>query len=126
MILADTDILIDVSRRYRPSIEAVEELRSDESILVSVVSQMELTIGCRDAREKRAVDELLAEFGLIPISEPASILAAALVRDFYLSRGLLIPDALIAATAISHGYRLLTRNRRHFDFVPGLQLLPFE
>jgi predicted nucleic acid-binding protein len=33
-----------------------------------------------------------------------------------------VPDALIAATALQHELPLMTRNRRHFDRVPGLEL----
>jgi predicted nucleic acid-binding protein len=38
-------------------------------------------------------------------------------------QGTLIPDLdlLIAATALQHDLVLLTRNRRHFDRIPGLQ-----
>ena|SRR5579872_2126516 len=41
------------------------------------------------------------------------------------SKGLLIPppDLFIAATALHHGLMIVTRNRRHFDRIPGLQLL---
>ena len=31
-------------------------------------------------------------------------------------------DILIAATAIAHDLTMLTRNRRHFERVPGLRL----
>jgi predicted nucleic acid-binding protein len=34
--------------------------------------------------------------------------------------GLRLPDALIAATALERGLTLTTRNRRHFEAVPGL------
>jgi len=33
------------------------------------------------------------------------------------------PDALIAATALTHRIPLMTRNRRHFDRVPGLTVV---
>jgi predicted nucleic acid-binding protein len=33
-----------------------------------------------------------------------------------------IADALIAATALEHRLPLMTRNRRHFEQVPGLTL----
>ena len=122
MILADTDILIDISRRYQPSVDAIDRLRGSGALFVSVVTQMELTVGCRNAREKRAMAEILGIFRIVQISESESQLAAALIDKYFLSHGLLMPDALIAATAVTHGYSLLTRNRRHFGFVPGLQL----
>ncbi len=38
------------------------------------------------------------------------------------STGLDVADALIAATALEHGMKILTRNRRHFERVAGLEL----
>jgi predicted nucleic acid-binding protein len=42
------------------------------------------------------------------------------------SRGLLIPDLdlFIAATALEHDLILLSRNRRHFDRISGLNIHP--
>lgn len=34
-------------------------------------------------------------------------------------------DVWIAATAIQHGYRVLTRNKCDFEDVPGLNLIAF-
>nr|MDQ2686882.1 PIN domain-containing protein [Armatimonadota bacterium] len=58
-------------------------------------------------------------------------LSAALPRPadrchrYRLSHGLLIPDALIAATALVHDIPLLTKNQRDFRFIAGLRLLPY-
>ncbi|MBI3360136.1 MAG: PIN domain-containing protein [Chloroflexi bacterium] len=38
------------------------------------------------------------------------------------SHGLLIPDALIAATALDSSLVLLTSNDRHFTMLPGLNV----
>lgn len=42
------------------------------------------------------------------------------------AEGRLIPDfdVVIAATALAHDLTLVTRNRRHFDRIAGLTLLP--
>jgi predicted nucleic acid-binding protein len=34
-----------------------------------------------------------------------------------------VQDIWLASQAIQHGYRLLTRNRRDFDDIPGLDLV---
>ncbi|GAB4159030.1 MAG: hypothetical protein Fur0046_38490 [Cyanobacteria bacterium J069] len=51
--------------------------------------------------------------------------ATQLLQDYFLSHGLLIPDALIAATAIEHQIPLLTKNQRDFRFISDLTLLPY-
>jgi hypothetical protein len=40
----------------------------------------------------------------------------------FLSHGLLIPDALIAATALEFNLTLCTKNIRHFQMIPDLEL----
>jgi predicted nucleic acid-binding protein len=45
------------------------------------------------------------------------------MQRFYLSHGLLIPDALIAATALDYGITLYTKNVRHFRMISGLTVV---
>jgi predicted nucleic acid-binding protein len=35
------------------------------------------------------------------------------------------PDLYIGATALLLGYSVLTHNLRHFQLIPGLQVIPF-
>jgi predicted nucleic acid-binding protein len=46
-------------------------------------------------------------------------------RQYRLSHGLLIPDAMIAATAMTLGLPLISKNQRDFRFIGGLQLLSY-
>ena len=42
-------------------------------------------------------------------------------------RKMSLGDAIISATALEHGFKLVTRNIADFDWIPGLQLWnPFE
>jgi predicted nucleic acid-binding protein len=43
-----------------------------------------------------------------------------------LSHGLLISDALIAATALSAEESFVTKNQRHYRFIEGLDLLSYS
>ncbi|MDE7228022.1 MAG: PIN domain-containing protein [Treponemataceae bacterium] len=62
-------------------------------------------------------------FEIIEISESVSIKARALIERFTKSHGLLIPDALIAATALETDVPLCTANVSDFRFIPGLVLV---
>lgn len=52
----------------------------------------------------------------------------ARIRGDLRRRGNLIsdPDLLIAATALTRGLILVTRNRRHFQPIPGLSIYPLD
>lgn len=67
-------------------------------------------------------DRLLRQVAIIPISLAISQAAYHLVESFFLSHGLLIPDALIAATALEQGLLLYRKNTRHFQMIPALSI----
>jgi predicted nucleic acid-binding protein len=62
---------------------------------------------------------------VIPVNPQISSTAVELLRQYRLSHGLLIADALIAATALFLEIPLLTKNQSDYRFVSGLQLLPY-
>jgi len=61
-------------------------------------------------------------YNIIHFNDITSKLAVNLVEKYYLSHGLLIPDAIIAATAITFDIKLFTYNLKDFKFLPGIQL----
>ena len=48
IILIDTDILIDVSRRISTAINRIEEEENKAKLSISVITNMELIVGCRN------------------------------------------------------------------------------
>jgi predicted nucleic acid-binding protein len=62
----------------------------------------------------------------MPVSEAISNRATELVETHALGNGLMLADALIAATAIEHSLALASGNVKHFRIVPGLELKAFE
>jgi len=59
---------------------------------------------------------------------PAASEMAASVNRYLARRGERIgdPDTLIAGTCLDAGLPILTRNARHFERVPGLEVLKLE
>ncbi len=86
---------------------------------------MELIIGCQNKNELRAVEQFLLRFQTVALNEQASDLAVDLLRRYKLGHGLLIPDALIAATAMSENEQFVTKNQRHYRFIEGLRLIAY-
>ena len=69
--------------------------------------------------------QFIQRFETIKLNEAISNRAITLLRDYRLSHGLLIADALIAATAIVIDAHLLSKNQRDYRFIQGLNLLPY-
>lgn len=123
IILFDTDVLIDCARGVPQAVEVVKS--SEKKIGITAIVEMELLVGCRNNAERVALDRFLRPFTKIPVDEMISQEAVDLVRRYRLSHGLLIADALIAATALVKELPLLTKNQKHFRVLPGLKLLSY-
>jgi len=48
-----------------------------------------------------------------------------LIKTYRLSHGLLMSDALIAATSMINNFPLLTKNQSDYRFIPEINLLPY-
>jgi predicted nucleic acid-binding protein len=124
-ILVDTDILIDVANN---DAIAKARLTSESQILtlaVSTVTVMELVVGCRNKSELQVLNRFLSQFQVLTLTSQISDRATRLLQDYFLSHGLLIADALIAATAIENKIPLLSKNQRDFRFIQELNLLAY-
>jgi predicted nucleic acid-binding protein len=102
----------------------------DEAYFVSVVSAGELLHGVRRAEEpgvraKRQafVEDVIGKFPLLPVDLSVARTHAQIWADLQ-SRGLLIGphDLWLAATSLTHGLTLVTRDLREFERVPGLRI----
>ena len=125
MILIDTDVLIDDLRRVLPAGVVLAKVAQVGEQAVSVFTRLELLVGTRNLVDKQQVERLLRGFRVLSVSTAISELVDRLVTIYWLSNGLHFVDAHIAATAIVHGVPLLSKNQRHFRYIPGLQLLPY-
>ena len=117
--LIDSNILIDAMNGIVDAITFLVEQQVAEG-QISIVSAMELIAGCRNKTEMQALQKFLEKWTLLPVTATASHAAYQLMESFYLSHGLILPDAFIAATAIETDLTLYTRNVRHFSMIPQL------
>ena len=123
--LVDTDILIDVSRGDAAAVEFLIAMESTGEPAISVVTALEVLAGCRNKRDFSVAERFLGRFRTMALSAEGETEARRLFKRYRLSHGLMIPDCLIAATAMAAGIPLATKNRRDFVFIDGLALLPF-
>jgi len=117
--LLDTTVFVDY---YRKVPRAQQFLQSETTLPCSVITAAELIQGSRNKNEQRNVEKLLSKIELVPLNTQIGTIMLELMKKYYLSHGLQIPDALIAATAIEEALTLVTSNVKHFSFIKGLKL----
>ncbi len=121
--LLDTTVLIDLFRGNAAAADYVDAaIAGGRALFVSVISAMELIAGCRDKAEVEKAKRLISDYTLVHLSPTVSAKAYELTLAYTKSHGLTIPDALIAATAITQGLELASDNERHFGMIQGLKL----
>lgn len=124
-VLVDTDILIDAATQIADAIDCLKHFEQRSTLAVSAVTELELLVGCRNKNELQKTDRLLERFQVIPINEQISHSAVELIRKYRLSHGLLLADALIAATALVVDCEFISKNQRDYRFVDKLKLLDY-
>jgi predicted nucleic acid-binding protein len=117
MLLLDTNILIDVLRGEAVALAWLEQQQSPQ---ISVITWIEVLVGCRDA-ETEAVQAWLEAFPRLPLDDASSRAAVRLRQQ----HGMKMPDAIILATARCAELTLATRNSRDFPLTMGGVLHPY-
>jgi len=123
MIVADTDVLIDYLQGKGETADRVALEIDHAQLHTTAITRFELLAGARSARQERLVAHLLAALPCLPLDVPAADRAAEVRRT--LEKGgwpIGMGDSLIAGIVLVNRGVLLTRNRRHFERVPGLAL----
>lgn len=119
MILLDTDVMIDLLRRYPPAVAWLASLGNEEILLPGFVV-MELLQGCRNKAEQEKLAKELQPYAVTWPSSEACDEALAVFASAYLTYGLGMLDALIGQTAIALQVPLYTFNDKHYAAVPRL------
>ena len=109
-ILVDTDILVDHLRGARRVVAAGRPLA------YSVITRAELFAGAGNTESIRPLLDAMTE---VPVGREVAEIAGQIRQKHRTD----LADALIAATAVAMGAPLMTRNRKHYRAIAGLQLL---
>lgn len=127
MIVADTDVLIDFLRDSEPAAGRIAFEIERGQLATTAVTRFELLAGVRTDREQQLVTTLLEALATLPLDAQGADRAAEVRRNLEVEgAGIGMADSLIAGIVLHHDSILLTRNRRHFERVPGLALGTLE
>jgi tRNA(fMet)-specific endonuclease VapC len=123
MIIADTDVLVDFLRGRGEGAHRVAIELDTKALATTAITAFELRSGARTARQRKAIDTLLAAMTVLPFG-PDEARIAAEVRQQLESEGQPIgmADYMIAAVCIGSDGVLVSRNRKHFERIERLKL----
>lgn len=100
---------------------------------MSAITASELLVGVervntaqRRAQRGAFVENLLSSISILEFSLPVARTHARMIAALSKNVTAGAHDALIAATAVHHGYALLTRNVAHFKIFAGLKVETFS
>jgi len=122
-LIFDTDVLIDYLRGLPVAVRFLES--RTEPLCISVISIAELFAGVRDEREKQAMKGFIEAFTVIDVGSGIAGQGGLLKQRYGKSSDIGLADALIGATALSTGARLVTCNRKHYPMVKDI-LTPYQ
>jgi predicted nucleic acid-binding protein len=121
MILCDTNVIIETLKGDEKTIKIMESIGL-ENIAISSVTVMELYFGALNKRELNKIKKHLKALNIVHFDNDVSELAVSMIESYSKSHGLQIPDAIIAATALSLEIKLFTLNLKDFRYIDGLKL----
>ena len=119
--------MIDFFRGKLDTVERVKELADEhESISITAPTLMELATGAslaESAKERNQLHAFLTSANVLPLDKHAALLAGDLNASLITGGEMIEPmDVQIGAIAASQNERLITRNAKHFDRIPGLDV----
>ena len=137
-LIIDSSVLIAAERKGNNARQALSEIAQrapGEDVALSVVTVIELMHGAiradspqRKSMRQQFLNELLIAMPIHLVTIPVALRAGQIdgenaANGENAAKGvrLSLADLLIGVTALELGYRIATRNQRHFQMVLGLE-----
>ncbi|MFN8494280.1 MAG: type II toxin-antitoxin system VapC family toxin [Caldilineaceae bacterium] len=122
--LLDTGPVLYHFRGKKRAVQLIRQLAINNKLSLSAITRAEVRAGMKP-EERFATNKLLMRFITLDVDREIADRAGEIIGSLH-RQGLTIglPDALIAATAITYNLTLVTYNRAHFEIVHGVSLYP--
>ena len=129
MYLLDTNILSELIKRH-PNPQLLARLSSEpaSTLFTSSICIMELRYGSTLREDfkpfwQKVVQEIISRVNPVAVGEKEALVAGDILADLRKSGQTIgLEDVLIAASALTHQFSVVTGNVRHFSRIAGLQV----
>ena len=121
LVLCDTNVFINFFNGNEETIDIFKKL-GDKRILIPSVTVMELYQGMNNKAELNRMKKKIKNYSILHFNTDVSTLTIDYINRFKLSHNLQIPDAIIAASAVTFNLPLFTYNLKDFQFIPDIRL----
>lgn len=119
--LIDTNVAIDYIGETLPE-KALNELDSffDGKFYISIINKIEL-LGFKDIStdEEQNFHKLINASTILNLTDDIVTKTIEVRKQFKIK----LPDAIIAATALTHNLTIVTRNTKDFEKIKGVEIL---
>ena len=120
MIVVDTDILVDVLRKYSPALQWLASLEDEEEIAFPGFVAMELISGCQNKAQQYRVEKHISNYTILWPSPSACNQALHTFTQYHLSHGIGLLDSLVGHTVVETNLPLHTFNKKHYAPIQNL------
>jgi len=126
MVCADSDFIADLDRGNAAALAKLDELEGrGEPVYTTAINVAELYRGAHGSRNSdRAIgriEKILSRFSVLNLDYESAKLWGAFAKKLK-SNTIGELDLFIASIALSNKQPLITRNKKHFERVPGLEV----
>ena len=127
MLCVDTNIVVDILKGDLITIKKMEEFTNTEICITPIIAS-ELYEGCyKSARVEKAlvlVEDFISNTTFLDFNIKSCKLYGQIYK-FLQSKGRITEekDLMIASICITHNVTLITKNKKHFQNIPGLKVM---
>jgi len=125
MVCLDTDFLIEFDRQQPQAVSRMESMAAKgEVVYTTIFNVSEYYAGVLKSKNKSALrlaKDYLEDFSILQLDEESALIWARLYNELRANQ-IGDRDLFIASIALSNKQTLITRNKKHFERVPGLEV----
>ena len=129
MVCLDSSFVIDLFRRDSLAVDYLNKLEATGKITIASPAIFELISPAnlnQNKKEKENLISFISSIEVLDFNKESAILAGEIESNLILAGETIgIVDIMIGAIAKHNNETLITRNKKHFEKIPGLKIISY-